>query len=245
MNAGALDLAILVALPEEFEQLLSQLYGSLDILRDHEYGNYYYRFLLAPETRAPTQAVACFIGGMGPDRAGRQMERLLQRWSPRVTTVVGICGAIHQDVCLGDVVVPNRVDAYLSTTKAIAASGGDLHFEHRGIEYECDHELVEEVRNLRFAHKPDYERWQSESSATASQLLAGHVDDLARRGLWRHRPRIHTGRMASGPVVSAAASFRAWLCERSSECTAIEMEAAGVAAAAAERVSRLRFIAIR
>jgi CheY-like chemotaxis protein len=245
MSSNIVDLAILVALPEEFERLLIEFFGKGEVVRDPEYGNYYHRFPFLTSRKEPIDTIACFIGGMGPDRAGRQMERLLHRWSPRITAVVGICGAVNRNVSLCDVVVASRVDAYLATTKAIPLPSSRFDFEHRGIEYECDHELVEEARHLPFAHRNLYERWQEESSSRATKMLSGHVDELVRAGVFSHRPRVHTGCLASGPVVSAAVAFREWLLERNSQCTAIEMEAAGVVAASAERVSRARFIAIR
>ncbi len=240
-----IDLVILVALAEEFEQFFVQFLGEGEVLRDRDYGSYYYRFRFSVENSKPLDAMASFIGGMGPDRAGRQTERLLEKWSPRMIVLVGICGAIHHDVSLCDVVVPNRVDAYLATTKAIPLSDNNFDFEHRGTEYHCDHELVEQVRHLKFAHRAPYARWQEECSLRASTILAGRVDELARRGILAHRPRIHSGPLASGPVVSAASSFRQWLRKRNSDCTAIEMEAAGIAASASERVSNARFITVR
>jgi nucleoside phosphorylase/FixJ family two-component response regulator/two-component sensor histidine kinase len=245
MEKHNIDIAILVALAEEFDELLSNTYGAIDIFKDPEYGSYYYRFRMGTEHGAPIEAVACFIGEMGPDRAGRHMERLLQRWSPKITALVGICGAIHGDVSLSDVIVSSRVDAYLSSTKAVSTSDGSFEFEHRGVVYECDHDLVEEARNFAFAYKSAYERWRQDCSEKASSLLSNHIDLLTRKGLLSHRPRIHVGHLASGPVVSAAASFRAWLQKSNSNTKAIEMEAAGVAAAAAERTKRARFISVR
>lgn len=245
MNPIAVDLAILIALPEEFEQLVSQFFGEPEIIRDSEYGNYYYRFHFIPLNREPISIIGCFIGGMGPDRAGRQMERLLHKWSPRVAAVVGICGSIDSGVTLCDVVVPSRVDAYLATTKAIPGSVSTFEFEHRGIEYQCDHELIQEAMHFRFAHRALYERWQAECSSRAAKTLGDRLDEYVRKAIVAHRPRIHSGCMASGPVVSAAASFRQWLKKRNSQCTAIEMEAAGIAAAATERIATVRFIAVR
>jgi CheY-like chemotaxis protein/nucleoside phosphorylase/two-component sensor histidine kinase len=245
MNSNSIDLAIVVALSEEFDQFFSEFCGHAETIRDPEYGSYYYRFDFAPNGPSPIQTVGCFIGGMGPDLAGRQMERLFQRWSPRFTAVVGICGGIHGDVLLGDVVVPSTVDAYLSATKAVSGADETFSLQHRGTEYECDHEIVQEARHLKFARKHFYERWQNDCSTKAKQLLNVHLDELSRKGLLASRPRIKTGPIASGPVVSASASFKRWLLERNATYEAIEMEAAGAAAAAAERIQKRRCFSIR
>ncbi|MEY9913121.1 nucleoside phosphorylase [Catenulispora sp. MAP12-49] len=62
--------------------------------------------------RGTGQEIALVCVGRGNVRAGVITERIVSQFRPDLLTCVGVAGALHKDLQLGDVVVATRVDAY-------------------------------------------------------------------------------------------------------------------------------------
>ena len=236
------DIAIIVALAEELESLVAQIDPGFTSHRRDDVGGYDYRFEIRASDGAAYSSVASLIGGMGPELATRHTERLITRWDPTSIVIVGIAAGIHKDVRLGDVIVADQVDAYLTTTKAVSA-GTSFELQHRGQVYACDHEVIEDVKHFTWAWRTRHEQFEADCRRRLQSLLHGLPPSLSEHVA--HAPRVHVARIASGPVVGAAEAFSSWLADRDSGLVALEMESAGVLASIHERRSRIRAVVVR
>src|SRR5689334_600638 len=115
------DLAVLIALEEEFQVLEHDLAKRWEARRNPDYGGYDYYWT---DERGDYRCLATFIGRMGPEEAVGGSERLL-RTKPALLVNVGIAAGMHEDVYIGDVVVPDLVQAYDQTGKAVPVVGAD------------------------------------------------------------------------------------------------------------------------
>lgn len=144
---------------------------------------------------------------------------LLRQYRPRLLVVLGIAGALKDDIDLGDVVVATEVDAYLDAGKATGE--GQYELRPGGTSFRAEARLVNLVSNLEFQHAQVHQRWQSEC-----ETRAGTVPALQHAKV-PVAPKLHNGKIASGPFVAASTPFRDWLLRRERHYEAVEMEAAG------------------
>jgi nucleoside phosphorylase len=237
------DIAVLVALAEEFHELLA-LVPPASSVPDPDYGGYAYRFELpAGEGRAAYRCVAALMGDMGPSAAGLATERLLSRWRPACVVMVGIAASLHEDLAVGDVLVATQVDAYLDKAKAVPDGQDGFRLLQRSTAHPVDYALVEKVKHLPFAHRALFQGWQTEGRGELSAIEG--AAPLVTQGLVAPAPRLHRVHLASGPVVAASQAFGAWVRQANDNVRALEMEGAGLVAAAQERLQRVRALVIR
>jgi 8-oxo-dGTP diphosphatase len=232
------DILVLVALEEEFEQLFS-LVPTPFAIPDAQHGGCDYVC-----TVGDRQIVLRLVGGMGTGDAQLAADRAIAKWAPKVAVWVGIAAGIHKDVRLVDVIVPDQVDGYDANLKAVDDGDGGVEFRERGEVFRADHALVQEVRNLRFAHGREYDTW-TRACATdlASELAGRNYSEFS--DLISASPAIKVGHIASGNVVGAAEAFAARLHRRDSSLLGLEMETAGLSRAAHKRVETVPVLALR
>src|SRR5262249_52159204 len=97
------DVAIVIALKEEFEELYRAIEQSCRAERDLLTGNYDYLFEHpGGKEQPPFKCVATFAGEMGPTESALETERLMRKWNPRNVVNLGIAAGIHKDVNVGD-----------------------------------------------------------------------------------------------------------------------------------------------
>lgn len=147
--------------------------------------------------------VAVILTGEGNDDAGALAERVSAWLEPRLLLVVGIAGSLKKDVTLGDVVVATWVYGY-----------------HGGKE-----------DRTGFHARP--RAWRSHHALTqAAGILAAIGDGWAEP--FASQPSVHLKPIAAGDVVlnSRTSPLREQLREHYNDAVAIEMESAGVMAAA-------------
>jgi nucleoside phosphorylase len=225
-TSQTVDVAIVVALKEEFRELFDVIEDRCQLVEDGD--RHYYRFdTPGPPGSGPYRCIATFAGEMGPTTAGVVTEKTLERWRPTTVVNLGIAAGIHDDVRVGDVVVASQVDNYLDSAKAT----GPGQFQRSGNGYQTDHALLERVRNFEFTHATLAQRWRSE----AGERLGGleiDVDVLVKEGLLRDQPEQLEAHIASGPVVAADADFVAWVREGDRAYKVLEMESGGLVTAA-------------
>ena len=91
--------------------------------------------------------------------------------------------------------------------------------------------------NLEYAHSDAYTVWeQAGLQKLLGWLGSNSMDELIRQRLIGKTPNLHTGHIASGPMVGAANQFVQWLKEKHDrKLLALEMESAGVLNAAHKR----------
>ena len=159
--------------------------------------------------------VAVILAGEGTSDAGALAERVSAWLEPRMLLVVGIAGSLKKDVALGDVVVATLVYGY-----------------HGGKEDDAG-----------FHARP--RTWRGHHGLTQAAGILAAVGDGWATSLER-RPSVHLKPIAAGDVLlnSRKSSLRKQLHEHYNDAVAIEMESAGVMAAASLR-DRLPVLTVR
>jgi nucleoside phosphorylase len=220
------DIALLIALPEEFRVLaddLSDRWFPWPNPRFHGHD-----FLFVGE--GGYRCAATILPRMGPTPASQVSARLLAL-RPAAIVNLGIAGSFKKgDLRIGDVIVPRQVDAYDETGKQ------EKGWQRRGEAYRPDAGVMTAVQQLEFTHRSEFTRWVNDGAA---QLTPLHNDTdspalarLTTDGLLRDRPAVSTNHLASGSFVVASKPFAEWLREANADIHAGEMEAAGMMAAA-------------
>ena len=220
---------VVIALKEEFREFQ----GIVGELRAEEVivgSPFSYSFKFQRLTEQFGVGVASFVGDMGPSRAAVHSDQFIRRWTPELLVNVGIAAGLHSDVRIGDLVVPNQVDHYLESAKAVPASADDsFAFKLAGDSFKPDRSLIENVRNFEFRYPGLFSQWQLACEADLEEALnAGEREFLLANKLVRKRPVILEMPIASGPIVGSAEAFIEWLLSRNRNYRALEMEAAGV-----------------
>jgi nucleoside phosphorylase len=221
-------LGVLVPLHEEY-QYLSELAPPVRTIEAE--GQFYYE-ILPPGFTQPV--VVQILEEMGPVRAAVAADRMFGRFKVPVLALLGIAGSLTDDALLGDVVVATEVDLYQYAAKATSPTNqGEFPFEQGGMVWRASHRTLEIARAFRAMPetREQYEAWGS----TMSQRRPESWSQAHDQGLVRGRPDLVVGPVASGDIVGAATWFRDQLIARNRKLVAIEMEAAGVAAATEAR----------
>lgn len=192
-----LRLVVLTAIEIEYQAVRRRLYDLTT--RRHPAGTIF-EVGTVPESE---WEVAIAVTGAGNVDAGVLTERAVTAFSPAAVLFVGIAGALHKRVTLGDVVVGTRVVAY-----------------HGG-------------RDDRAGFHPRPRSWE------ASHVLSQTARQVARADAWSAEdtqppPSVHFQPIAAGEVVlnSASSPLARQLRGQYNDAVAVEMESAGVCAAA-------------
>jgi nucleoside phosphorylase len=237
-NRPRLDVGIVIALEEEFRELAPQIktkpYYNSDIKQ------YYYLFerRSANAALAPYRCVVTFMGTMGPTDAGMVGDRLIAQFNPATIVSIGIAGSMDKEVLVGDVVVADQTDEYLASSKAIETKDKqDWNLQFSGNPYKSDPAYVAHAMNLKYAHPEATQNWEELNKRKLLEWIGSvSTDALVSQQLISKVPGIHTGHIASGPIVGAANQFVQWLKEKHDrKFLALEMESAGVLNAAHKR----------
>lgn len=251
MLVVSVDLAVLIALEEEFQVLEHELADRWESRRNPDYGGYDFYWT---DERGGYRCVATFIGRMGPEEAVRGAERLLAL-KPALLVNVGIAAGIHEDVRIGDVVVPDLVGAYSQAGKAVPVEGtdgkespDDWAWKPRGNGYQAEHALVSEAESLRYAHRAEHRAWQDAGANELASIRESNdaaVQDLLDKAVLRERPEVRKVALASGGAVIAARAFAEDLRKTNGNLMAAEMEAEGMLLAATKRAEHVKALVIR
>jgi 8-oxo-dGTP diphosphatase len=139
--------------------------------------------------------------GKGNQSAAVLTERAIAEFNPTALLFVGVAGALHSHLALGDVVVATHVYAFHGGTSE------DDGFKSRPRVWETSHAADQIARHIA----------RSDSWA---QGLSTHG----------HTPGVHFGPIAAGEVVlnSAISAHARWIRSNYNDALAIEMEGAGV-----------------
>lgn len=217
------EVLVLVALPEEFGELLASI-GDFTVVRDEH--DRVYRFRRAGPVGQPHyECAAMLIGSMGPTAGAITAQRALASLRPATVVLIGIAAGIDADVRVGDVIVADVVDAYLEHAKATPNADGGFELRLAGEPYRTSAALRTAVQHFEFEHAGLWREWRDAGHAA----LPDAVQQDPRVGeLVADLPALHVGHLASGPVVGAAAAFTELLKRRDRKYLGLEMEAAGL-----------------
>lgn len=251
---GSVQVAVVVALPEEFREFLKVVRGQgSDVKAErNELGEVFYLFDLKCVDGLDRSCVAALIGEKGEAGAALLTERLLQRYSPSLVTMIGIAGSLHEDVRLLDVVIAQQVDRYLSSgaTVPVAHSpsvGDSYELVFGGEVHRTSASLVRSTIAMEFASSDTFNGWRTDCNQDTIWELGNEVQKLlVDDGVVRAAPEIFAVNLASGPVVAKAAAFsQALRGRRDRELKAIEMESGGVMRAVHDRLEGREILVLR
>jgi nucleoside phosphorylase len=253
VSASPIDIGILIALPEEFEEFHNQISERCEIACDNKTGNYYYVFEHRVGDDLSYRCVATLVGDMGPTQTGLAAQTLGTLYDPDTFVMLGIAAGISTDVRLGDVVIASQVEAYMENSKAVGkenpseTTAEGFSFEISGETYRTTASLVTFSQHFPFVHGPEFQRWQGVCASELSTLFPNQdsLDELLAKDAIRKSPHLLSGHIASGPTVGAAESFIRWLKTKNRKYLALEMEAAGLLAAVNEEANPKRTLVIR
>ncbi|GAA4105807.1 5'-methylthioadenosine/S-adenosylhomocysteine nucleosidase [Actinomadura miaoliensis] len=149
--------------------------------------------------------IALGLVGKGNQSAAVLAERAIAEFSPVALIFVGVAGALHSHVALGDVVVATHIYAFHGGTSE------DDGFKSRPRVWEVSHGADQIARHV------------ARDRSWAGDLRAH-----------RRAPGVHFGPIAAGEVVlnSTVSAHARWIRRNYNDALAIEMEGAGVAQAA-------------
>ncbi len=230
-------LGIVIALREEFAEFFPEIEKNAKPNRDSVTGRtFYLAERVLPNSRR-SQLVATFAGEMTPTPTALVAQQMMSLHSPQSLVMLGIAGGIDDDVRVGDIIIPNVVEAYLDNSKAVkAAARQGFEFKLSGEPFRTSVGWTRLLDNLPFAHKALFKRWQEDCAVDLCELLPETKmrEGLIAKGLVRPMPNYSIGHLASGPTVGATEEFSKWLKGHDRKYLGLEMEAAGMMAAANE-----------
>ncbi|MFI6479260.1 5'-methylthioadenosine/S-adenosylhomocysteine nucleosidase [Nonomuraea sp. NPDC050663] len=189
-------IVILTALDLEYQAIRTLL--DQPRLHRHEHGT---RFEVGGLGRCE---VALAHVGTGNQAAAVLAERAISEFHPPALLFVGVAGALHSHIALGDIVVATRVYAYHGATSE------DSGTRSRPRSWETSHAAEQIARHL----------------GRTGAWLRALPDDAP-------MPHVHFGPIAAGEVVlnSKVSGHARWIDQNYNDASAIEMEGAGVAQA--------------
>lgn len=231
MERRKFDIGIVVPLKEEFRYVV-EIAPQLESI-PHE-GTYFYRLDFGANS-----AVCCLAGQMGLLPALQAAARLLEFAEVKLLVVLGLAGALDDDVAVGDVVVAAEVNEYQASSKAESAGEG-YEIRYSGRSWQLEYRIREAISHFEFSGQDAFIRWQTHASVDYAELEIPNKESIC-----SPMPSLHIGPIASGNVVAASSAFVDELKRINRKFVAVDMEAAGVALAAAERIHPIPCLVVR
>ncbi|MGI5157180.1 5'-methylthioadenosine/S-adenosylhomocysteine nucleosidase [Microbispora sp. CA-102843] len=191
-------IVILTALDLEYQAIRKKMLDPE--LHRHQHGT---RFEIGRFAGSRCRLALAHVG-TGNQSAAVLAERAIAEFAPAALLFVGVAGALHSHISLGDVVVATRVYAYHGGTSE------DDGLRSRPRSWETSHAADQIARHIGRT-----------GSWTRGLPDPGHV------------PHVHFGPIAAGEVVlnSKVSGHAQWIRQNYHDACAIEMEGAGVAQA--------------
>jgi nucleoside phosphorylase len=176
---------------------------------------------------------------MGTVPALHATHRLLDFADIKLIVVLGLAGAVSDDLAIGDVVIAAEVNEFQANSKAQATSGG-YEVQYSGRHWPLAFRIREAISHFEFAGPSAFAKWQTETALDYTKLTIPEKESVC-----SSPSSLHLGPIASGNVVAASSAFVAEVKRIDRKFVAIDMEAAGVALAAAERIYPLPCLVVR
>jgi nucleoside phosphorylase len=236
------DVAIIIALKEEFDVLFHHIRDSYTVVMDEETGRSFYAFQRpGPEGSAAYNCVAVIAGEMGPEVASLVTRRLISASNPSTVINMGICAGRRSDVKVGDIVIATQVKLYAHAVKV-----HDTSFKPAGRDFDTSQDLVRKLENLSFTHKDFYQQWKQGCRRRFGRIRPTEKRlGLIKSGLLQPQAKEVPGILASGPFVNQSIEFFQWILDQNRKVIAMEMEAGGMMTAIRERVDPTRSLILR
>lgn len=249
-NKSVLDIAIYVALNEEFQYVVEAMNCKLE---SHELIDiaitYYTGEIYAKNLNKDISIALVPAGKMGNTRSSNIMSSILDLLRPKNVVVLGIAGSIDNDLYPGNVLIPESVNEYLANAAGVGKK--KWGFVLSGNSYTSSPRLINRLQNFKITRPEYYNLWEGKVKENAFEFIS---KDILRNLQEKQididlKSKIYSGDdkvLASGPAVAKGEAFIKWLKSESKRKTvAVEMESAGVFDAVSIRTYNPRVIAIR
>lgn len=243
------DIAVIIALQEEFDIFFPTIARNHRAERDPESGISFFHFAAPAKAQhaRPYRCVVGLLGRMGPTMAAIVTQRMIGLYQPQTIVMLGIAAGIHTDVRLGDVIVADSIDSYLDRGKL-----GKQEENHpfplvlSGQVYQCSADLLHSLHTFKYHHAAAYKQWRLTSARFWRKYLkeATH-SSLAQTGETPPPVTYTIGPLASGPLVIASTSFKELLLQRNRSFLGVEMEASGTLAASHQSLNSKKLLVLR
>jgi len=211
------DCAIVTALSSELDKVLFHFRHSKKIVDEDRGGRVFF------ETMSPSglHLVGASSIGMGQLNAASLARDVIDRYSPKSLILVGITGGLEKNIPLGDVVVSDQIIDY--ELGKVTPDG----FDPRWSAYPVDSKILQKAQNYHNNSWGDYIRTERPDGTR-------DINPKAKIGLYLCGNKV----IADEKTAGALKSF--WR-----KASAIEMEAAGIAAMLRQMSDPPSFIVIK
>lgn len=242
---GVIDFLLIAPLKEEREAILAHLGNARRIAPNGQDVRIYYHADLATQfaggSTGSYRVIVTSPLGMGRVEAATATADAIRRWQPRYVLLVGIAGGDPAEVGLGDVLIAEQfVDYELAKRTDEDAKPQQEQPPANPREYA----LHNSVR--RFNERTRYQTFRADPRLyNAAQHLSGWEASVRVARPDAGTPSTYTGIVISGDKVQAATDALAPYKADWPKLIGVEMEAAGVAAAAWEAVSKPGVLMVR
>ena len=231
MQDKRFNVGIVVPLAEEFRYVL-EICPQLESI-PYE-GTRFYRMEFSR-----TSALCCLAGQMGTLPALQAATRLLAFADIKLLVLLGLAGSLDGSVDVGDVVVAEEVNDFQSSSKAQSTSEG-YQVRYSGRHWSLDYAVQEAIRHFEFSCAEGFSRWQTRIAKDFTELNVPDKDSVCSLP-----SSLHIGPIASGNIVAASGAFAEEIRRINRKFLAIDMEAAGIALAATDRIHRVPWLVVR
>lgn len=220
MSPARADIVIIVALPAELDAVLHHLPNAQKVAVPQSDNRTYYVGYVPSEAGRPYRVVVTLLPRMGNVEAALAANDAIHLWQPETVAVVGIAGGLRPDEqAFGDVVVASQV--YYYEEQKLTRDGPQV----RPRMLEPSHRILDRALNYRT------DAW--------TRLLPSSCRTPDRT------PKVFVAPIASGEKIFASKNATKAIVAAVPKVAAVEMETAGVAAAALSAVRDVALLVVR
>ncbi len=227
----AFDIGLIIPLKEEFKYI----HEMVPIRETIPYeGTFFYRLEVGD-----ANLVACIIGEMGPLPAAQAVSRMLMFAKVKLLVLIGVAGSLDDEVMIGDVVIADEINEFLAKSKVVPSADG-FAFRYSGRHSKLTYAFREAVTHFDVSGGAALAEWHEQAKVDFEA-----TPKTAAAPITRIPAEIHLGPIASGDIVASARAFVAELKSIDRKFVALDMEAAGVAKTAADRIEPVPVLVLR
>jgi nucleoside phosphorylase len=220
-----LDIAVFIALKEEFELVFQRL-GPIPTNEIESRLGQWYVWQFKDYQNNIRKAFFTFIGDMGPNHALMFTTKFLENYHPNILINFGLSGTLNKDVKIGDIVVATLTDLYedagavedINSVPCLRPSGLPIRTP----------EFKRHIENFQYKLTDEYNRWESACKNLRQKLIEKIIPE-DKNILIGQEVTIHTGHVACGNVVVKSNSWKNMLLSKDRKYYAVDMESGAIA----------------
>lgn len=255
LTTPTIDILLYIALGEEFNDLYEKITNELNndfkpLELEDLAVTIFFGKIFSPVLNRDFQMAIAPAGKMGNNHAATVTSAILSKYHVSDVVVLGIAGSLSNDLQLGDVFIPDSINAYFDNS-ATKGKGKRWTLETSGNHYQTDRRLLNRFQLFKSTQKDYYDKWVHDCAKQFELLIDSKIQKaITKAGLEIHHQSVlvvgDDRRLASGPAVGKGKAFVEWIKrEVDRKVAAMEMESAGVFDATELRTPAPRVISIR